>query len=313
MCCGEPSFEFYKKSKLIAMIGFHHGKSIRWQGGEWPGDASMTTECATYFNDWLKKNGVDAPSKEAEEELRRKRAMSRRQKKYFALLPQAVFEALQKASNDDESKKAFEDNIKDKLERAELYLKLYGCHNGGWNYYDSIAMFIKSSLLSSIDKNDFKKAVKNLLKVTSGAVGAGRWLFSNDKWYDYDKAFLNEIIPDVARICLGHPRKMSRKRTISALGKIGGDKAIEVLRKMLNNEIATRELKKEEEDEPGGQVEYKPGDGEVDDECSEQAYSAFILAKLKDKESLELIKKLAKTTKGREKELYDKAIKLLEK
>ena len=43
MCCGEPSFEFYKDEELVAMVGFHHGRSIRWLGG-WPGDGMLTPQ-----------------------------------------------------------------------------------------------------------------------------------------------------------------------------------------------------------------------------------------------------------------------------
>ena len=31
MCLGDPAIELYEKRKKVATIGFHHGRSIRWQ------------------------------------------------------------------------------------------------------------------------------------------------------------------------------------------------------------------------------------------------------------------------------------------
>ena len=38
-CCGDPTFEVYAGDRLLAMVGFHHGETVRWSG--WPADASL--------------------------------------------------------------------------------------------------------------------------------------------------------------------------------------------------------------------------------------------------------------------------------
>jgi hypothetical protein len=47
MCCGDPTLEFYRGSKLVAEVGFHHGRSIRWR--RWSGDGLLTKGSADYL------------------------------------------------------------------------------------------------------------------------------------------------------------------------------------------------------------------------------------------------------------------------
>lgn len=56
MCCGEPSFEFYKGEKLIGTLGFHHGRTLRWPSG-WPSDGAINEESAEFFCVFLDKHG----------------------------------------------------------------------------------------------------------------------------------------------------------------------------------------------------------------------------------------------------------------
>jgi len=80
MCCGDPSFEFYRGDELVVTIGFHHGQSLRWPGG-WPADGMMTPACASFVNDWLADHGVTAPRDEAQ-----KAALQRRFDAYERIL-----------------------------------------------------------------------------------------------------------------------------------------------------------------------------------------------------------------------------------
>lgn len=40
-CCGDPSFELYRKGERVATLGFHHAESLRWPG-VWPSDRTLT-------------------------------------------------------------------------------------------------------------------------------------------------------------------------------------------------------------------------------------------------------------------------------
>jgi hypothetical protein len=62
-CCGEPTIEFYEKDRLMAMVGVHHGRSLRWSAG-WPGDGLMADAFAEYVCDWLAQHDIREPRKE---------------------------------------------------------------------------------------------------------------------------------------------------------------------------------------------------------------------------------------------------------
>ncbi|MCP4677291.1 MAG: hypothetical protein GY854_17615 [Deltaproteobacteria bacterium] len=68
-CHGEPTMEFYRKGKLIASIGIHHGLHLRWSGF-WPSDASMTDSFGTYLVEWLADKGVTQPKEERAHEMK---------------------------------------------------------------------------------------------------------------------------------------------------------------------------------------------------------------------------------------------------
>lgn len=53
MCCGSMSFEFYADEALLVTLGFHHGKSFRWPGGSWPGDAELSARSSDDISKWV--------------------------------------------------------------------------------------------------------------------------------------------------------------------------------------------------------------------------------------------------------------------
>jgi hypothetical protein len=63
MCCGSPTIELFRKGELVASVGMHHGRSLRWSAG-WPGDALLQGASADWLCDWLEARGIDGPKKE---------------------------------------------------------------------------------------------------------------------------------------------------------------------------------------------------------------------------------------------------------
>lgn len=55
-CCGNPTFEFYRGSELLAGLSFHHGHSLRWDG--WDGDGQLTEASSLYLITLLKNHGL---------------------------------------------------------------------------------------------------------------------------------------------------------------------------------------------------------------------------------------------------------------
>ena len=107
------------------------------------------------------------------------------------------------------------------------------------------------------------------------------------------------------------PREIARRRTLAALGEIKTGDALELLRTVLAGRIAVRELPAEHRDEPGGMVEFSPGDGEIDDEVTDRAYAALLLGTCGDRQSIAAIKGLAEKAEGADKSVLEKALKLL--
>jgi tetratricopeptide (TPR) repeat protein len=54
-CLGGPTLELYRDQELLATIGLHHGRSIRWK--QWKHDARLANGQAV--NDWLIGHGVE--------------------------------------------------------------------------------------------------------------------------------------------------------------------------------------------------------------------------------------------------------------
>lgn len=58
MCCGNPTVEFYRGEELVAEVGFHHGKSLRWSG--WSGDVLVADEVIGDLCRWMESHGAEA-------------------------------------------------------------------------------------------------------------------------------------------------------------------------------------------------------------------------------------------------------------
>lgn len=56
MCCGNPTFEFYRGKKLLTSVSFHHSYNLRWAG--WSSDAHLSVESSKYFKELFQKQGL---------------------------------------------------------------------------------------------------------------------------------------------------------------------------------------------------------------------------------------------------------------
>lgn len=65
MCSGNLWFKFYKDDEPIAILSFHHGRSLRLGG--WPGDGVLAYGSAGYLCRWLADHGIKGPLHERRE------------------------------------------------------------------------------------------------------------------------------------------------------------------------------------------------------------------------------------------------------
>lgn len=312
MCCGDPSFEFYRGKELIATLGFHHGQSVRWPG-EWPGDGMLTAASAEFLVRWLDARGVHEPLA-AWEKIRRQEASARRRMlRLTTLLPPEVLSGLQKARSAEDAVKAFEQGVKDPVDRAVLFLRLYGCDNGTWNHYNALDKPLSEMFLPGVAKATLSAAVAKAPKDPAAANGAARWIFSDRKVDSIDGKTLAAVLPELAKAGLTHPRQRNRRDTIAALGRLKTPQAIGLLRGCLGAKTRVRPLPEDEQEEPGGMVVFRPGGTTLGEEVSDGAYAAEVLSKLGDRQSLKNIAALAGKAEGQEKKVLEEAVRRLEK
>jgi hypothetical protein len=310
MCGGEPTFEFYNNDKMIVVVGFHHGRSLRWKEG-WPGDAMLTPESSKFYCEYLAAHGVKGPQEELEKSRLQEAARDQRFAVYKKLIPENVWGLMTAATDEDTFKTAFTKNIPDATTRALLYFQIYGCDQGAWNHSSGLDDPIQKILLPSVTQEELSAALPKILDNPAAANGAARWFFSDGKWASLEAKTRDDILSKLATPALSHPREINRRRTLRALGEIKGAACINVLRSVLAGNIKPRELPKDETTEPGGMVSFGPNDSEVKKEVSDSAYAALILSKLGDKESLAAIRTLVEKAQGEEKTVLETAIKNL--
>lgn len=306
MCCGDPTFEFYKGDQLVAMIAFHHGRSVRWSGGTWPGDGMLTSTSANYLIDWLAKHGYTGPQEEALRARRQALAAKRRRDRYNAILPPAVSEGMKDANSMEEAVIVFEKNAPDVQARATLYLKLYGCDDGTWALSSGWDGPLEETLLPGLPKEVLHQAIKSAPERSEESLGAIRWVFGKgqtEDWQD-DPATLERL----AKFALTHPREDNRWRTLAILRDLKSPKAVELLRSVLKDGTQPRTLSQDETYEPGGQRVFHPNAISLPEGTSDKTAAALCLKVLQDEESAAEVEKIYQALGAEARKEWDEAV-----
>jgi hypothetical protein len=308
MCLGAPILEFWRGDKWIVSLGVHHGQSMRW-GAVWPGDVWLTESSADSVCNWLAARGATGALDDLNTQKKATRAARRRQKRYEELLPAAAIGPLRAARSVDEIVRALTDPVDDRVARALLYLRLFGCDPGTWNLYNGLDGELTNKLLPDVTQQDLVCVLTG--KPDDAALnGAARWLFGEGKWKSLDKKAQSELIPIVARHALGHPRPVNRRMVLHALSEAPVAIGLPLLRAALSAAFPIRTLPADEADEAGGMMGVWPGDDEAM-KASDQAIAGLLLAKRGDQESLPVIERLAATAADADKVVLSRAVDLL--
>jgi hypothetical protein len=159
MCCGDPSLEFYCGQQLLATLGHHHGRSLRWPGG-WPSDALLTESSAAFLRAWLGERGVLGPNREHEAELERQRAWERRVAAVGEAVPLPLRQALTRGTEPFGA--ALKKELPDKAEQVTVLLRILGVSNGSWTTLDSLD-HTAEQLLRGFARDELTGAVQRAL------------------------------------------------------------------------------------------------------------------------------------------------------
>ncbi|MFZ2281730.1 MAG: hypothetical protein WAW39_28280 [Prosthecobacter sp.] len=290
MCCGNPTFEFYQGDKQVAMVAFHHGQSIRWADGTWPGDGILKEQSSTYLVEWLAKNNYTGSREELFEGRRQAAAQRRRDSRISSLLPAAVSEGLSTAESLDQATAAFEKHVPDVKSRASLYLRLFGCEDSTWALSTGMDGTLQETWLPGIPKETLQAVILAASIPSEESMGAARWVFglNHTDLIKQDGAALTKL----ARFALTHPRQSNRWRTLAVLRDTGTPEAVSLLRQVMRQGTQPRELEKDQIFEPGGQMTLYPNNISLPYETSDTAAAALCLALLGDAETKAEVEKV---------------------
>ena len=71
MCDGDYWIHVYHGDRETAVLGYHHGRSLRWIGGPWKGDALLTPAAQKSFPAWFNDRGISCFQEIRDQELAR--------------------------------------------------------------------------------------------------------------------------------------------------------------------------------------------------------------------------------------------------
>lgn len=133
MCCGEPTFEFYRQGQRLTSVGFHHGQLLRWSEG-WETDCALSDQSAQSLVDYLAVHGLSGPKEQWEREQARKAAAIAERKRLTRDYPPALQAAFEDPEATSESvQKAYEQSFPDSARRIEALLQALGTSRRGWH------------------------------------------------------------------------------------------------------------------------------------------------------------------------------------
>lgn len=290
MCCGEPTFEFYRGGELVATISYHHGKSIRWGGGEWPADGVLTDRAAAFLQDWLIRHGHGQAQEEEERLDRRARTEEHRRESYRAVLPWSVTDATLAGEEPEAFLKTLKTQLPAAEDQAMLFLKLLGGDHNNWSTVPRFENLILTEWLVALPPETVAAAIRKAQPSTAEREGAARWIFGLGNF----KPWLGDwqMLEPLARFSLSHPRQANRWRTLATLRDMGDAPSLELLRFMLEGGFFLRSLPNNDLGEPAGQWSVRPNAIDLPESASDALAAAWCLAALNDKPSKAGVEKL---------------------
>jgi WD40 repeat protein len=89
-CDGEYWIRVFKGDKEVLILGYHHGRSLRWQRGDWKGDGLLTAASQEALPRWFQKNGCAYLQQLRDSELARLKKQAEEEKQFADCFPEKV-------------------------------------------------------------------------------------------------------------------------------------------------------------------------------------------------------------------------------
>ena len=331
MCCGDPTFEFYAGDRLLAMIGYHHGKRLRWAEGPWRGDAALTRASQAFVNSWLAEREIEGPQREVEQKQRDRAEEQRAEDRYAELVGRRTLaaaaaarrKAWESSSPREETRlraekqlnaaaEVFQKYEKDTRASIERYLRFLGVkHDEAWDRYWESEAVIAKRLLPRFKGPELAEVALAVMQDEEGMSGAARWFIGEKGWRNLEPTDQERILPPLAKRALQHPNTRTRKIAMIVLSEINTAWAGALLRGVLSKPADPNWSPPESKPGYGRRISVPGGEAVYADECSEAVWAAFCLAKMGSGGSAAAIEKLATASQERDRDLLKKALLLL--
>lgn len=183
MCLGDPHLELYAGDKLAAIIGYHHGFSIRWNA--WKHDA-LLKEPHRLLN-WLSDHGVGGPRLEIEETSRLYEESQRHREQWLEAMPDC-FRPFQERMDDDLNSElhqlllaALRATIPSPKQQALSLFGWFGSGAGPWSGYPSYEG-VPKELLLDYSTSSLVEALTSSTPTETQWCGAARYFGGWDFW-----------------------------------------------------------------------------------------------------------------------------------
>jgi hypothetical protein len=234
MCCGDPTFELYAGAALVVSLGFHHGITLRWPGGPWPGDAHLTEEAGDRLCAWLAKRGVTGPAKEVAERRRSEGVAAHRDRRQDALLPDGQAAALRTTEDPAAGVDLLVGWFPEANDGVLLAFRLLGAAKQ--EDQDPVSEVAKD-LLRRVDAEVALPVARTALADPEAALGVGLWLLPVLARPDGGSDALAALLVPAARRLLSDPDPDVRRYGVEWTARVPRPEALDLVRAVLTGRV----------------------------------------------------------------------------
>lgn len=313
MCCGEPSFEFYRGNELVASLGFHHGRSLRWPGG-WPGDALLTEVASDAICETLAAHGVTGPKTEHEQEKKRETAQRRLWSAYLEIVPESVMDEWRKVAGEEGDFHAVAVKAwPDAADRTARLFSLYGVMpQRSWRMSAGLDETLREKLLPKVPVAD-ALALLNRKDLPPGLMeGLTRWALFGDDGKAFRNGLQDDALKRIGTWALTHPNADNRKEALYGLAGLPKHSGNALLLDFLAGKLEPRAVVAADQ-EPGDSTTFLPHADAPDEDAGELAVCAWLLSGAKVKDAKPMIMARIKQAGGTDKKVLEKSLKRIDR
>jgi hypothetical protein len=106
MCDGEYWLQVYEGDREILTLGYHHGRSLRWQKGKWNGDGALTAASQVALPAWFQKNGCAYLQQLCDRRLAERKRQAEEKDRFASFFPEKTRKMLLSPADPSGDKKA---------------------------------------------------------------------------------------------------------------------------------------------------------------------------------------------------------------